>query len=166
MVCLSSRQFKWRDGCETRCSSYCLRHVKFNSWSVCQAASSNGEMNVNQDFHLLVCSTSNSIYRLSVKPPVQMARWMSIKMFILLFAPRQIRFIICLSSCQFKWGDECQSRCSSYCLCHVKFNLWSVCQAASSNGEMNVNQDVRLIVCARSNSFYGLSVKLPVQMGR
>ena len=42
---------------------------------------------------------------------------MSIKMFVLLFAD------------------------------HVKFNLSSVCQAASSNGMMNVKQDVRLIVC-------------------
>ena len=119
---------------QTRCLSYCLLHVKFNLWSVCQAASSNGEMESN-------------------------------KMFVLLFAPRQIQFMVCLSSCQFKWRDECQSRCSSYCLLHVKFNLWSVCQAACSNGEMNVNkQDVRLIVCYLSNSIYGLSVKLPLQM--
>ena len=69
-VCLSSCQFKWGDDCQTRCSSYCLLHVKFNLWSVSQAANSNSVMNVKQDVHLIVCYMSNSIYGLSVKLPV------------------------------------------------------------------------------------------------
>ena len=52
----------------------------------------------------------------------------------------------CLLNCHFKRRDECQSRClSDYLLVH-QFFLRSVCQAASSDGEMDVNQDVHHIV--------------------
>ena len=121
-------------------------------------------------FIILFTCTSNSIYRLSVKLPLQMVRWMSIiRTFILLFtSAHQIQFIICLSSCHFKWRDGCQSGCSFYCLLqHIKFNLSSVCQVATSNGDMDVNQDVHFIVYfSTSNSICSLSVKLSLQMAR
>ena len=81
--CLSSCQFKWLRWMSVKMFLVFLYlHTKFNLWSAYQAASSNGKMDVNQDVHLII--------------------------FLL---AHQIHFMVCLSSCQFKWWDGCQSRC-------------------------------------------------------
>ena len=125
---LSSCHFKWR---EMFILMFSYTPNSIYHLQVCQAATSNGEMDVNQDVHLIVY-IPNSIYGLSVKLPLQMAR--------------DVHLIVYL---------------------HTKFNLSSVCQAVTSNGDMDFNQDVHLIcLLTPQNSIYHLFVKLPLQMAR
>ena len=78
---------------------------------------------------------------------------MSIKMFVSLFATCQIQFMVCLSSCHFKWSDECQSRCSSDCLLELAHQIqFMVCL---SNCQIKLRDECR----TRCSSYCLLHIK-------
>ena len=95
-------------------------YIKFFLRSVCQAASSDGEMDVNQDVHHIVYNDPH------------------MKKKILAYLSRR----------HFKWRERCKtSHVHLLLYLYIKFIYHlSVREAATSNGEMDVNQDVHLIV--------------------
>ena len=103
--------------------------------SLLLTATSNGEMDVNQDVYLIVYNSTQQI-KIMVCESSCHFNWrdgcqtrcssrITITSHCLLV--QKIHFVVCLPNCYFKRQNGCQSRCLSDCLLVQRIQLFIVC---------------------------------------